>query len=413
MNKPRRFFLMICSLLAIGTAVAYYYWGNRDKEGLLESNTDLVLAKRGALDLQVECTGRIEANREVNIKSKASGEVIELPFDVSDSVFQEDLLVKLDPVDEKRRVKQRRVDLASSKASLHSAEAETKETRAKFERVKKLYEKELVSAQDLEIAETNYIRAAAARAMAASKVESNELSLADAEQRLIETEIYSPIDGIITGRFVQTGQIVSSGISNVGGGTTLLQVADLSRIFIRAAVAESDIGRIKLGQQAIITADAYANVRFFGEVVRISAKGDEVSNVVVFDVMIEALDENQDKLKPGMTANVVILAEHRNNIVLAPLEALFQGREGKQFLTIREADGTNVKRPVITGINNGYLVEISEGIEDGETIVIDEKMPRSRFQRGFDSGRKMQFMMRSSTGSGGSRGGHSGGGKSR
>ena len=409
----RRFLLIICPLLAIGAAVAYYYYrGNRNKDTPDESNIELVVAEKGDLDLQVECTGRVEANREVEIKSKASGEVVELPFDISDFVFQEDLLVKLDPVDEERRVKQRRVALASSKASLHSAEAQARETRAKFERVKKLYEKELTSAEDLEIAETDYIRADAAREMAAAQVTGDELNLADAEQRLTETEIYSPIDGTITGRFIQTGQIVSSGISNVGGGTPLLQVGDLSRIFIRASVAESDIGRVELGQQAMITADAYAEEGFFGEVVRIAAKGEEITDVVIFDVMIEALGDNRDSLKPGMTANVFILAARREDIVLAPLEAVMRGREG-QILTIREPDGTDVERPVVTGINNGYLVEIAQGVDAGETIVLDREKAQSRFRRGFDSGRRMQFMMRSSTGFGGSRGGRSGGGRSR
>ena len=408
----RRFFLIICPLIAIGAAIAYFYKGNRNEEAPNESNIELVLAERGDLDLQVECTGRVEANREVEIKSKASGEVVELPFDISDFVFQEDLLVKLDPVDEERRVKQRRVSLASSRASLLSAEAQTRENRAKFERVKKLFEKELASAEDLEIAETNYIRADAAREMAASQVAGDELNLADAEQRLIETEIYSPIDGTITGRFVQTGQIVSSGISNIGGGTTLLQVGDLSSIFIRASVAESDIGRVELGQQAMITADAYPDERFFGEVVRIAAKGEEVSDVVVFDVLIEALGDSRDSLKPGMTANVFILAARREDIVLAPLEAVMRGREG-QVLTIREPDGTDVERPIVTGINNGYLVEIAQGVEAGETIVLDREKAQSRFRRGFDSGRRMRFMMRSSTGFGGSRGGRSGGSGSR
>ena len=409
----RRFLLIICPLLAIGAAVAYYYYrGNHDNEASDESNVELIVAERGDLDLQVECTGRVEANLEIEIKSKASGKVIELPFDVSDFVFQEDLLVKFDPVDEERRVKQRRVALASSKASLHSAEAQTRETRAKFERVKKLYEKELASAEDLEIAETNYIRADAAREMAAAQVAGDELNLADAEQRLTETEIYSPIDGTITGRFVQTGQIVSSGISNVGGGTPILQVGDLSRIFIRASVAESDIGRVELGQRALITADAYPDQRFFGEVIRIAAKGEEVTEVVVFDVMIEAMGENRDSLKPGMTANVFILAARREDVVLAPLEAVMRGREG-QLLTIREPDGSDVERPVVTGINNGYLVEITQGVDAGETIVLDREKAQSRFRRGFSSGRRMQFMMRSSTGFGGSRGGSSGGGRGR
>ena len=142
------------------------------------SNIELVAVELGDISLQVECTGRVEANREVEIKSKASGEVVELPFDISDFVFQEDLLVKLDPLDEDRRVKQTRVALASSQASLRSAEARAREMRAKFEHVKKLFEKNLANAEELEIAETSYIQADAAREMAEAEVASDELNLA-------------------------------------------------------------------------------------------------------------------------------------------------------------------------------------------------------------------------------------------
>ena len=152
------------------------------------------------------------------------------------------------------------------------------------------------------------------------------MSLDLARQRLTETRVVSPVDGVVTQRAVQIGQIISSGISNVGGGTTALVVSDLSRIFVLAAVDESDIGQVRPGQRVKVTVDAYRNREFAGEVVRISPRGVNVSNVVTFEVKIEVTARDKELLRPEMTANVEILIDERPDALLAPSDAHLPAR---------------------------------------------------------------------------------------
>src|SRR5690606_31659274 len=149
-----------------------------------------------------------------------------------------------------------------------------------------------------------------------------EIEMENALQRLKETKIFAPMDGVITSRPVQTGQIIASGISNVGGGTTLMTLSDVSRLFINANVDESDIGKIRERQKTIITADAFPGRRFTGEVVRVAAKGETNSNVVTFEVKIEISSSGLDLLKPEMTANVDIQADRREDVLVLPNEAI-------------------------------------------------------------------------------------------
>lgn len=132
-----------------------------------------------------------------------------------------------------------------------------------------------------------------------AQIVSDEVVLELQKQYLSETKVVSPIDGIVSARDIQVGQIISSGISNVGGGDddsgTIL---DLSRVFILASVDESQIGSVALGQATEITADAFPGVKFAGAVVRIATKGVDVSNVITFEVKVEVTSENKSMLNP-------------------------------------------------------------------------------------------------------------------
>ena len=190
-----------------------------------------------------------------------------------------------------------------------------------------------------------------------------------ARQRLTETRVVSPIDGVVTQRTVQIGQIISSGISNVGGGTTALVISDLSRVFVLASVDESDIGQVLPGQRVKVTVDAYRNREFSGEVVRISPRGANVSNVVTFEVKIEVTARDKDLLRPEMTANVEILIEERADALLAATDAIFR-RAGKSWVSVIAADGKQAEREVEIGISDGRHTEVLSGLTAGETVVV-------------------------------------------
>lgn len=364
------FFILLIGLAAGGYIYWKYYRTPVESEMPKVKTTQV---ERGTIFLIVDTAGKVESNRDVEIKCKSSGQVIKLPFEVSDFVRTGQLLVELDPVDEQRAVQQAKVGLSASQARLaqakqnlliaetrldtdkkkteanwKAAQARATELQAKLQRLKGLLQSKLTSQQDYEAAETAYVDATTTLDrskismdelkldemalevkrqdvhLAQAEVELDEIALSTAEQRLRDTKVFAPCDGFISERKIQIGQIISSGISNVGGGTSIMTVSDLSQMFVAASVDESDIGRVSLGMPVIVTTDAFPNNQFPGKVVLISTKGVSTSNVVTFEVRIEVLGESKKLLKPEMTAAIKIIASEKNNALLIPSESVFQ-----------------------------------------------------------------------------------------
>jgi HlyD family secretion protein len=194
------------------------------------------------------------------------------------------------------------------------------------------------------------------------------------------------MDGVVASRNVELGQIISSAISNVGGGTTVLTLSDLSRVFVLVSVDESDIGKVQLGQKAVVTADAYPGKFFDGKVVRIATRGVNLSNVVTFEVKMEVIAEAKSMLKPEMTANVEITAAEMDDTLLVPAEAVVRKARGKKFVTVVRDDGTKEEVPVEIGISDGTKTEITKGLDVGQTVVDYKGQSDSKWSGGQKSG---------------------------
>lgn len=432
----KKFLLFVILLCIGGAAVAVVMrnqgsllGGQKDANAQEQPKHKTVKVERGTIDLRLSSTGKLISNLDVEIKSKASGQIIKLPFDISDKVTSGSLLAELDPIDEKRNVSQREAVLASARArlaqaiesynisvltkdtqtssahaELTSAQIRNRDIQSKLVRQRDLYAKKLISREELDAAETEAASAANALLQAQSalaetatlprtiemrkqdillnqsSVKQAEVDLDNVLQRLRETRIYAPMDGVITSRPVQEGQIIASGISNVGGGTTLMTLSDVSRIFVSANVDESEIGKVREGQKATITADAFPGKRFGGTVVRIAPKGTTNSNVVTFEVKIEVEGEGRDLLKPEMTANVDIQADRHEDVLVLPNETIQFGKGGYY---VEVADGpTKTKRvPVQTSITDGLQTEVTEGLTENQEVVVPSSVA-SRWAQG-------------------------------
>ncbi|MDR1744356.1 MAG: efflux RND transporter periplasmic adaptor subunit [Planctomycetota bacterium] len=440
MKKIIALVVVIAVLAALAYAVFHSRAGNAGEKSA-ESRRQTAVAEKGDLSITVSATGRVEPEREVEIKSKASGEVIKVNADVSDEVKQGMLLFKLDPTDEERSVAKLRATLSMSKAKLEqtrlgvraaeaklaadtvranadlkSAEAERNEYESRLKRAEQLFGQKVISREELDTAVTRGVQTRSALANARAKlddlkvqaleldktrqeipiaeaqVENDNVALGDALQRLKETEVFAPIDGVVSERLVQEGIIVASGVSNVGGGTTAMKVIDLSRVYAIAAVDEADISGIVPGVKAVVTADAYKGMEFTGSVIRVAATGVVESNVVTFDVKVEVDSRRKSLLKPEMTTNVVFLVDDRKDVVLVPASAVVrkavaaeepkQGEGGggrkmdyrrrQAYVTVVTPDGAEEERPVGAGITDGNMIEIVSGLAAGETVVLQE-----------------------------------------
>lgn len=418
----RKGMIAVFAALLAGAA-GFFYWNaqrtNAAKTEQPEFTTALV--ERAAIRQEVSCSGSVVSNLDVEIKCKASGQITTLPLDISDHVAKGELLVKLDPIDEERTVRKAEVQLASAEArlaqakrsllvgeaelknarveaqaTLASAEASSKDLREKAQRTAALQEKKYASPEEVTSAEAAAVQAESvvkkARVgiealaiqeqrlellrqdikLAEAEVNSNQIALEDARQRLTETQVYAPMSGVISDRMVQVGQIIASPTMNVSGGTALLVLSDLSRVFVLASVDESDVGHVRPGQSATITVDAFPDQYFRGEVVRVATKGANVSNVVTFEVKIEILDETKNKLLPEMTADVEILVAAKDDALSIPSEAITRQGPDKVVLVPGEPGEDPRSAKVKTGIENDTHTEILAGLQEGATILISQ-----------------------------------------
>ncbi|MBM4019009.1 MAG: efflux RND transporter periplasmic adaptor subunit [Planctomycetes bacterium] len=412
--------VVVLVFLILAGGGAYYCWMYYRGDARADVPAPVTAkVERGGIRLTVASTGRIVSNLDVDIKCKASGQITKLPFDVSDTVRQGDLLVELDPIDEQRVLRRAEVDLQAAQAKLQiarenlsvaertlatdrqrtdaalkAAEVRAADARAKADRMKQLLAKHLCSQEESDTAETAAIQADADLAtvrvrveelktqelalelkrqdvrLAESQAASAEIALEIAQDRLRDTKVSAPIDGVVAARNVQIGQIIASGVSNVGGGTTVLTLSDLSHVFVLASVDESDIGKVRLGQPAAVTADAFRGRTFQGRVVRVATRGVNLSNVVTFEVKIEVTGEEKSLLRPEMTANVEVLAAEKENVLLVPAEAVVRKAGGQHFVTVMGDGGAAAETAVQVGISDVARTEITQGLAGGETVLV-------------------------------------------
>jgi len=406
-------------LVILGAAAAgYFYWTKSKDPGEDPQQTALttVAVTKGDIFQAVPTTGKVVSNLDVEIKARAGGQVIKLPFDISQEVKKGDLLLQLDPTEQQRTVSQREVNLtinqarlaqsrqnlivaeqevvtsrSRANAALLSAQARAQEANDRAERRRQLLADNLGSQEDYATAQTAAASAAAelenARvqleeiktAELALEVRRQDVKLAEAQVTdamialdlaktlLSYTTITAPLDGVVASLTTQIGAMIASATTNVGGGTPIMVLSDLSRVFILAAVDESDIGKVAIDQDADITLDAYPGRRFKGKVVRIATKGVSTSNVVTFEVKIEVMGENKTLLKPEMTGNVQIIAAQKEGVLTVPMAAV-QRKDRQQVVTVVNEDGTTTEVPVKVGLDDLEKYEVIEGLKEGQKI---------------------------------------------
>jgi HlyD family secretion protein len=265
------------------------------------------VAERGDLVVSITATGVVEPIERVEVKSKASGEIITLPIEEGDVVKKGDLIARLDRTTAQNDYDQKEADLAVAQATLRQRDRETK-------RMETLVEQDLSPADDLD-------QALLAYELANAQLVRARANLSTSRERLDDTEIRSPIDGIVLSRPVEIGQVISSGMTTVTGGTLLCTVANLSQVHVVASVDETDIGQVQEVMFAMIAPDAFPDMQLEGEVLRIAPLAQTVQNVTVFEVT--TLVDNADfLLKAGMNATVEVVISSALDAILIPARAV-------------------------------------------------------------------------------------------
>jgi len=243
----------------------------------------------------------------VDVRSQASGEVLEVKVETGQVVKPGQLLVVIDP-----RIPKNNVDQA--KAALEVAEANLTNAKTQLDREEALYKAQTIT-------QTEYDAANLAYATAKAGVVTAQVNLQNAQITLDQTQVRAPSPGTIIELDVDRGQIISSPISNAGGGTDLLKMADMNLVQVSTLVDETDIGKVQPGMPATVTVDAYPNRTFQGRVLKIEPQATVSQNVTMFPVRIR-IDNHEGLLKVGMNSEVQIHIGQRDSVLAVPTTAL-------------------------------------------------------------------------------------------
>jgi HlyD family secretion protein len=358
----KKVWAIIIGVAAIILAV-YLFKGNK-KDDKVSFETAKV--ERQNVQTSITATGTIEPVTSVTVGTQVSGIVSRLFVDYNSVVKKGQVIAELDKTNLIS-------ELNTARANLSSAESSANYELANYNRYKTLYDKGLVSADEFESAQLSYRKAK-------EQVNTARESVKKAQTNLGYATITSPIDGVVLSKSVEEGQTVAASF-NTPELFTIAQ--DLTDMRVIADIDEADIGGVKEGQRVTFTVDAFPEDSFNGVVTQVRQQATTESNVVTYEVVISA-PNNDLKLKPGLTANVTIFTMEKNDVLTVPSKALrFMPnevflKEGQQISDVNAKaklwtlEGNVFKAHAVeTGTTNGILTEIVSGVKEGTEVLSD------------------------------------------
>jgi HlyD family secretion protein len=401
--------VVVVLLVAIGSAA----WRYRKAHAAPEIAWKTSPIEKRKISAKVAASGTLQATVTVQIGAQVSGRIQKLNADFNTTVKKGQLLAKLDPQLFQAAVEQSNANYLSAKAGVAKADAQQKDAELVLARTKALSDQALVSAADLQTAETNVSVAKAATDVAKASLAQSSASLHQAQVNLSYTEIFSPIDGTVISRAVDVGQTVAASLQ----APVLFTIAeDLRKMQVHTSVAEGDVGRLQPGMEATFTVDAFQGQTFKGKVGQIRNAAQTLQNVVTYDAVID-VDNVDLKLRPGMTATVTIVFAEREDVV-AIANAALRFRPPPEVASAIAADpsapasasasasawaaapGSSGRRNhppggsgaphasskhtvyvlrggipepvhIVTGLSDGTVTEVVRGLDAGDQVVMD------------------------------------------
>lgn len=343
--------LAIGLIVSLAAAGGFSLW--QGKKGQTAALPQTVKVERGDVSMVVSSTGTISPLNSVDISSKITGQLKEVRVKENDPVKAGQVLVVLKDTD-------LQADATQARERLNNA-------AATYERKRRLNGIGAVSDQELDDALMTYHTAQASYDGVVSKLD--------------ETVITSPIDGVVIGEPLPAGQMVAQGISNP---MVILTVADMSKMQIKTQVDETDIGKVAVGQSATFTVSAHPDKVFTGVVSGVSQKATTTQNVVYYAVTIDVHDE-QNLLKPAMTARVNINASEAKNVLTIPLSAVRSDSSG-QYVNVLKNNGQQDKVVITTGVSGDEKVEVTSGLAEGDKVVVSQSKQQTQSPSGQRNG---------------------------
>ncbi len=395
-KKSRKWLIIgiLAAVVVIGAALALYASSGNTKI----DPSKLAKVERQDLAKSVVATGKVQPITKVELKSKASGIVKKLRVDAGDKVKVGQVLAELDREEILARVSQAQAQLQASEANMKAAAADLQRAKVDaegpdvpllkraYDRAQNMAKEGVVSVSALDEAQKNYelalnkqnvskallIVGNAKVGQAQAQVEQDRANLKQLTEQLAYTTIVSPIDGIVLSRDVEVGDAVSSILVLGSSATLVMTLGDISEVYVKGKVDESDIGKVYLGQPARIKVESFKDKTFTGKVTKISPMGVEKDNVTTFEVRA-SINNPGGELKANMTANAEVILEEHKGVLQIPEGAIIYDKDKKASVEVPDPKGKDGKRKVSVkiGISNGAKTELLESsLKENDQVVL-------------------------------------------
>jgi HlyD family secretion protein len=315
MKKPLGIVLALVVLGGVGAGI--WVW-RRNAAANAGPRFETVAVERGPVTAKVTATGTLSALVTVQVGSQVSGRIKEIFVDFNSPVKKGQVIARLDPALFAAAVEQARANHMAAQGNITKLEAQAENAKLQFERAQALFERKAIAQADLDTARATKRAAEGDVVAARGDLARNRAALHQAEVNLNYATIVSPTTGVVISRSIDVGQTVAASLQ---APVLFLIAEDLTKMQVDTSVAEADIGKLKAGMEATFTVDAFPAKMFKGSIRQIRNAPQTLQNVVTYDAVIDVGNPNLE-LRPGMTANVVFIYDHRDSVLRVPNAAL-------------------------------------------------------------------------------------------
>ena len=346
-------FVILMVALGLGFG-GYAIWKHEKPHSVasaMPSHPDTATIELRNINFAVTAAGEIGPDNMVSVRPEINGRISILPLDIGDKVTKGTLLCALDDSDLQS-------ERDTQVTQIEGARLQVEKANRNYERNKELYAHHLVSQEVFDDTVTDY-------EMSKNALELAQKTLGQIEVQISKTRIVAPFDCTVLTRPVSIGQAVS-GSGGVGGGTEIMTVANLKEMIITAHMNQADVPRLKDGQQVDVEVEAVPGLKIKGTVERIAPQATIKNNIKGFETQIR-LKNIDPRVRPGMTANMVIPLQSSQNAVAIPLAAVFSG-ENQRYAFVRRADGQFEVRPLRIGVADFEYAEVLDGLQAGDVV---------------------------------------------
>lgn len=379
--------IIVASLVILGSACYTIFKKPKDEVKYL---TETV--KKGNISQTITASGTVRSSNRVEVGAQVSGKITSINVSLGQEVKKGDLIATIDSLTQNNNLEEAKSKLKSYEAQRKSAKMKLQVAQSKFNRMSNLYREKSISQDDYESSKEELEIAKASVAEYDELIAQASISVKTAETNLSYTTITSPIDGVIISIPVSVGQTVNSNQS----APTIVQVADINKMLIKAEVAEGDITKVKNGMEVEISSLANPELKYKSTVQSVdlatsTLTDDEYSESVsnssaVYYYANIILDNTDNNLRIGMTTTNTITIKAENNVLLVPTVAV-QKVDNKNIVKVLKEKNQVETREVIVGISDGLSTEIKDGLKEGEEIIVTQlsgtegldSMPQRRF----------------------------------